>query len=116
MLPSARTASVSAPREIVMEMLRELLSLGVALSLIGMGVNVGLSATLDELSCVVRRPALLLRALLAVNVIVPVAAIVMVSMFPLNPGVRGGILVMAVSSVPPLAPSKAIKAGAARAY
>jgi BASS family bile acid:Na+ symporter len=99
-----------------MDTLLDLIRLAMAVSLIGMGVDLGLNATLGELAYVFRRPALLLRALLAVNVLVPIAAIVMVSLFPLNPGVRGGILVMAVSSVPPMAPGKALKAGGGRPY
>jgi BASS family bile acid:Na+ symporter len=98
------------------QILHQVTSLAVLLSLIGMGFDLGLNATLRELSSVFRRPALLLKALLAVNVIVPIAAIVMVSLFPLTPGARGGILIMAVSSVPPMAPRKALKAGGEASY
>jgi BASS family bile acid:Na+ symporter len=100
----------------VMEILRQLILLSIAISLIGMEVSLGMQSGHGELLYVLRRPGLLLRALLAVNVIVPIAALVMVSLFPLSPAARGGILVMAASSVPPLAPDKALHAGAGKSY
>lgn len=99
-----------------METLQSLVPIVVLLSLIGMGVDLGLNAALDDLSCVLRRPALLLKAVVAVYVIVPIAAAVMIELFPLTPVARGGIMLMAVSSVPPLAPGKSMKAGGERAY
>lgn len=99
-----------------MELLHRLILLLVLASLIGMEVALGLKCGHGELVSVVRRPMLLLRAILAVKVIVPIAALAMVSLFPLEPAVRGGILVMSVSSVPPVAPEKAVKAGGAEAY
>jgi BASS family bile acid:Na+ symporter len=99
-----------------MEILRQLIPVAIAISLIGMEVSLGMQSGHGELLYVLRRPALLLRALLAVNVIVPIAALVMVSLFPLSPAARGGILVMAASSVPPLAPDQALKEGAGKSY
>jgi BASS family bile acid:Na+ symporter len=99
-----------------METVRQLIPLVLAVSLISMEVSLGLRSGHGELLYVLRRPGLLLRALVAVNVIVPVAALVMVSLFPLSPAARGGILVMAASSVPPLAPDKALGAGGDKSY
>jgi BASS family bile acid:Na+ symporter len=99
-----------------MEVLRQLIPVAIAISLIGMEVSLGMQSGHGELLYVLRRPGLLLRALLAVNVVVPIAALVMVSLFPLSPAARGGILVMAASSVPPLAPDTALKAGAEKSY
>jgi BASS family bile acid:Na+ symporter len=94
----------------------QLIPLAIAISLIGMEVSLGLQSGHGELLYVLRRPLLLLRALVAVNVIVPIAALVMVSLFPLTPVARGGILIMAASSVPPIAPDKALKAGADKSF
>jgi BASS family bile acid:Na+ symporter len=99
-----------------MEALRVILPLAILASLIGMEVALGLKCGQGELVSVLRRPMLLLRALLAVYVIVPIAALVMVSLFPLEPAVRGGILVMSVSSVPPVAPEKGLRAGGGANY
>jgi len=99
-----------------METLHQLILLLVALSLIGMEVDLGLNATMDDLSCVIRRPIQLLKAVAAVYVIVPIAATVMIELFPLTPVAKGGIMVMALSSVPPLAPDRAMKFGGGRAY
>lgn len=99
-----------------MELLHRLILLVVVASLIGMEIALGLKCGHGELVSVFRRPMLLLRAIIAVKVVVPIAALVMVSLFPLEPAVRGAILVMSVSSVPPVAPERALKAGGAEAY
>jgi len=99
-----------------MALLHQLIPLAIAASLIGMEVALGLKCGHGELVSVLRRPMLLLRAVLAVYVVVPIAALVMVSLFPLEPAVRGGILVMSVSSVPPVAPEKGLKAGGSANY
>jgi BASS family bile acid:Na+ symporter len=86
------------------------------LSIAGLIISVGLDAELDDLLYVVRRPILLAKAVLAVNVIVPVAAALLVFLFPLAPVARAGVLMMAVSPVPPVAPVKELKVGAERCY
>ena len=97
-------------------MLQQLIPLVVKLSLAGLVMAVGLEATPRELLSLFRQPLRLARAVLAVNVIVPVAAAILVGLFPLSPVVKMGILVMAVSPVPPLVPGKGLKAGGDRVY
>jgi BASS family bile acid:Na+ symporter len=99
-----------------MEALKEILLLAMFISLIAMEVDLGLNATLDDLLFVLRRPWLLAKAVLAVSVIVPIAAVVLVSLFPLTPVARGGIILMAISSVPPMAPERSLKAGGEKSY
>jgi BASS family bile acid:Na+ symporter len=99
-----------------MEALRDILLLAILVSLIAMEVDLGLNATLDDLLYVLRRPRLLAKALLAVSVIVPVGAAILVALFPLTPVARGGIILMAVSSVPPMAPERSLKAGGEKCY
>jgi BASS family bile acid:Na+ symporter len=79
-------------------------------------LSAGLQASLDDLLYLVRRPRKLLAAVLAVSVIVPAVAVVMVDMLPLQPMVKAGIILMAVSPLPPFVPSKALKAGGRHAY
>jgi len=97
-------------------MLQQLIPLVVTLSLAGLVMAVGLEATPRELLSLFRQPLRLARAVLAVNVIVPVVAAILVGLFPLSPVVKLGILVMAVSPVPPLVPGKGLKAGGDRVY
>ena len=97
-------------------MLQQLIPLVVKLSLAGLVMAVGLEATPRELLSLFRQPLRLARAVLAVNVIVPVTAAILVGLFPLSPVVKMGILVMAVSPVPPLVPGKGLKAGGDRVY
>jgi BASS family bile acid:Na+ symporter len=99
-----------------MALLQQLIPLVVMASLAGLIASVGMDSTLAELLSLFRRPAQLAKAVLAVNVIVPAAAVVLVLLIPLAPLVRGAILVMAVSPVPPLVPGKAAKVSADKAY
>lgn len=99
-----------------MEILKELLPVVISGSLAALVVAIGLDSTLDDVLYVLRRPALLVRAVLSVNVVVPLAAWLLVSLFPLSPIAKAGIVLMAVSPVPPLAPGKEMKLGAAKSY
>jgi BASS family bile acid:Na+ symporter len=99
-----------------MAALQQLFPLVITASLAGLVASVGMDSTLAELLSLFRRPAQLARAVLAVNVIVPAAAAVLVVLFPLTPLVRGAVLLMAVSPVPPLVPGKAAKVSADKAY
>ncbi len=50
------------------------------------------------------------------NVLVPVAAMLLVGLFPLDPAVKAGILMMAVSPLPPFIPGKQMSIGAEKCY
>jgi BASS family bile acid:Na+ symporter len=99
-----------------METIRLLLPFIIAGSLGALIVAVGLQATLDDLLYLFRRPILLLKAIVSVNVLVPLAAVIIVSFLPLEPAVKAGIILMSISPVPPLVPGGALKAGAERSY
>jgi BASS family bile acid:Na+ symporter len=71
---------------------------------------VGLSAASSEVTWLWRRPALLARSLLAVLVLVPLAAVLLVKAVPLPPGVGAGLLVMAIA-IGPVAGLKRARAG-----
>jgi BASS family bile acid:Na+ symporter len=51
-----------------------------------------------------------------VNVVVPLAAVLLVFVFPLTPIARLGVLLMAVSPVPPMVPGKELKVSGEKAY
>lgn len=86
----------------------------IGISLVAMAAAIGLQSTPGELLRLFTRPALLLRAILAVNVIVPLAAVAVIALLPLLPIVKAGIILMAASPAAPFVPGNAEKAGAAR--
>jgi BASS family bile acid:Na+ symporter len=99
-----------------MEALKDLIPLIFALSLAVLVLNVGLDAEPGDLLHLFRRPRQLLKAVLAVNVLVPVAAALLVAALPISHVAKAGILLMAMSPVPPLVPGKEKKIGGSRAY
>jgi BASS family bile acid:Na+ symporter len=96
--------------------LHDLLPLIITASLACLLAAIGMQATVADLLYLWRRPRLLLKAILAVNVLVPAAAIAVTSIFPLTAIARAGIFLMAVSPAPPFVPLKALKTGGDTAY
>ena len=84
----------------------EVLLLLVKIAVAVLILAIGMGATVADLTCVWRRPGLLLRSLLAMYVLVPLAALLLVKTWPLAPGVKAALLVLAVSAGPPLLPRK----------
>ncbi len=85
-------------------------------SLILLIVAIGLQSRWEDLAYVFRRPALLIRAVIAVNVVVPLVAILLLLMLPVQPMTKIGLVIMAVSPLAPFAPGKMLKCGADRSY
>ena len=73
--------------------------------------GIGLDSSLHDAVRLFRYPALLLRSLLAMYVLVPLAAVGLVILLPLPPGAEAGLLVLAVSSGAPLLPRKLLGIG-----
>ena len=71
----------------------------------------GLRATPGDVLGVLRTPSLLARALVALFVIMPVAALVLTGAFALRPSVEIVLMAIAVSPIPPLLPGREQKAG-----
>jgi BASS family bile acid:Na+ symporter len=99
-----------------MEVLATLIPIILTTSLAALIVAVGMDADPGDLLYLFRRPAKLAKAVLAVNVVVPIAAALLVFAFPLTQVARVGILLMAVSPVPPLVPGKELKIGGGKSY
>ena len=76
----------------------------------------GLQTTLYDLQYLARRPGLLARSLLAMFVIMPVVALILVRAFELRPSFEIALAALAISPVPPLLPNKEGKAGGRAAY
>lgn len=73
--------------------------------------GIGLDSTPYDAVRLFRQPALLLRSLLAMYVLVPLAAVGLVILLPLPPGAEAALLVLAVSSGAPLLPRKLLGIG-----
>ena len=93
-----------------------LVPLIVQISLVLIVAAVGLRTRWRDLTYDIRQPRWLFRGVLAVNVVVPLTAIVMVLVLPIAPPVKAGIVLMAVSPMAPFVPARMLKAGARRGF
>ena len=76
----------------------------------------GLRATVSELLYLLRRPWLLARSLVAMFVVMPIIAVILVRSFELRPSFEIALIALSISPVPPLLPTKESKAGGVTAY
>lgn len=88
------------------------IALAVQISLILIVASAALRSSWSDLGWGFRHPGRLVRGLVAVNLVVPLVAVVVVMALPIPPAVRFGLVVMAVSPLAPLVPGKMLKAGA----
>ena len=79
-------------------------------------VAVGLQSRWSDLIYALSRPALVLRAVVAVNIIVPLVAVLLAELFPLEPVVKAGIILMAVAPLSPAVPVRMLKVGATPSF
>jgi len=73
--------------------------------------SLGLQATLRQGASLLREPKLLLRTFLAMNLVMPVLALVAIRVFDFDPAVKIALFALAVSPIPPLLPTQVFKAG-----
>src|SRR5580698_6497718 len=99
-----------------MHLLQVLLPLLIQGSLSALVLAVGLDATLDDILYLVRRPTLLIRAFVAISIIVPVVAVLVVRAMPISLTSKVGVILMALAPVPPFVPGKDLKLGGHKAY
>ncbi len=79
-------------------------------------LGLGLTTSWDEAMYLLRRPALLLRAVLSMNVVMPVVAAILATSFSLPLEVKVALIALAFSPVPPMIQKKQIKAGGSHEY
>jgi len=100
--------------------LAHLVKLAIAISVLLMAISLGLRATLADATYLIRNlfrsPRSLLRALIAMNLVVPLVAVIMAKAFDLHQAVKIALLAMAVSPIPPILPGKQLKLGGRPAY
>ena len=77
---------------------------------------IGLRASAQDATYLFRRPRKLASALLAMNVLMPVLAVAMVTVLDLDPAVNIALVALSVSPIPPLLPKKQVKAGGTASY
>ena len=77
----------------------------------GIILAIGMDSTLKDATYLWYRPGLLVRSVLAMYVLVPLAALALVKVLTLSPGVEIGLLVLAISAGAPLLPRKLMKIG-----
>jgi BASS family bile acid:Na+ symporter len=82
------------------------LLIALKLSVAALILAIGMGATFADLGWLWRRPRLLLRSLLAMYVLVPLAALALAALLPVGRGAQAALLVLAVSAGAPLLPKK----------
>ncbi|WP_233885669.1 bile acid:sodium symporter family protein [Paraburkholderia flagellata] len=90
---------------------KALILLALQIAIAGTVFTYGLRATYDDLLYIVKRPALLLRSLIAMLVIMPLMVVTCVYFLDLPQPTAVVLLALSVSPVPPLLPQKERKAG-----
>jgi len=93
-----------------------LLSASIVLLVFALGLQASFADATSLLRNLLRSPHRLLRALLAMYVVVPAAAVALAWVFELPPGLRAGLLAVAIAPIPPILPGKQLKFGGDRAY
>ena len=92
--------------------MKELIQLGMQVALWALVASVGLQARWQDVAATIRKPVWMLRAVLAVNVIVPAVAVILCLALPMDRSVKIGLVLMAVSPLAPLVTSKLMRSGA----
>jgi BASS family bile acid:Na+ symporter len=77
---------------------------------------IGLRATFADATFMFRRPGLLIRALLSMNVLMPLIALGIAAALDLHPAVKIALVVISVSPIPPILPKKMLNAGGKEDY
>ncbi|HEY7799901.1 MAG TPA: hypothetical protein VIA80_14115 [Hyphomonadaceae bacterium] len=99
-----------------MEALQALVPVLLTLSLAGLVLAVGLNASRHDLLYVLTRPTLLVRAIASVLILPPLVAGILIVLLPIEPVAKAGIMLMAISPVPPLVPGKELGVGGRKNY
>ena len=94
----------------------ELIVLVVQASILLLVFELGLHATLADATSLLRRPGLLLRSLVAMNVVVPFCAALLAATFALHFPVKVALLLLSLSPVPPILPGKQLRLGGSASY
>src|SRR6185437_4984396 len=78
--------------------------------------SLGMHAQPSDVTQLFRRPSLLVRSLLATNIVMPLLAVLMAAAFNLTPAVKVALILVSLSPVPPLLHQQQLKLGARQSY
>jgi BASS family bile acid:Na+ symporter len=92
-------------------MLAQLAPLAIEISIVLSVLGFGLNATFADELAFLRKPRLLLRAVFAMNVVMFALAMAAVLLLDLPPALKVGLVVLALSPVPPAMPRRFVMAG-----
>jgi len=94
----------------------ELVALAIKISIFAIVFALGMSARLDDFMGVLRSPGRLARSVLAMVVVMPLLAVLLVKAFDLPRPVGVMLIALALAPVPPILPGKQNKAGGDAVY
>jgi BASS family bile acid:Na+ symporter len=86
-----------------------LIRIAIVISVMLIVVALGLRCALADTAYLLRRPSLLVRSLVAMNIIMPLAAVWLVSSFDLKTPIKVALVALAISPLPPFLPGKRLK-------
>ena len=93
-----------------------MIPIAIKASLILIVLGLGLKASVSDTLFVFRRPGLLLRAVLAMDVVTPLVAIALATTLPLDAPVKIALVTMSLAPLPPTFSKKPLKAGGSISY
>lgn len=96
--------------------LQTLIPLVLLVSVLLLVFAIGARATWEDATYLFRRPGELLRAILAINILMPLFAVALIMLFDFHSAVKIAIVAMSISPIPPLLPGKLMKSGGTEAY
>jgi BASS family bile acid:Na+ symporter len=96
--------------------LQQLISLGIQGSMALIVLCVGLRAGFDDLLYLLRRPGLLVRSLLSMNVVMPAIAVAIAYWLDVDHALKVALITLSVSPVPPFLPGSQLKGGGRQSY
>src|SRR5678809_1088011 len=86
------------------------------LSIVGIVFALGLRSKPEDITTLLARPGVLVRAFVAINLVVPAFAILAVKLLPLRTEVAVALIALSLSPVPPLLPRKTANADGDRDF
>jgi bile acid:Na+ symporter, BASS family len=96
--------------------LKHLIMLALQLSILTTVFGFGLRATVDDVLYLIRNSSLLARSLIAMFLIMPLVALVLVRAFDLAPTLEIALVCLSIAPLPPIIPKKLAKLGGHPAY
>jgi BASS family bile acid:Na+ symporter len=94
----------------------QFIGLAINASMFMIVLALGLEATLAHVTYLFRQPGLLLRSILAMNIVMLVFAVAICFFFQPPAPIKIALVALALSPVPPVLPGKELKAGGSRSY